>query len=211
VLETAGNYLVRKPTRADILAVFAGLRPLARPKEGSTKTKEISRSHKLIVSDSGLVTLTGGKWTTFRKMGEDTVNYFTQITGQKLEKTSSASQKIHGYTKSMIPGHWSMYGADAKAIQQLSLENPKWSACIHPKYPYTEAEVIWAVREEMAVKIEDVLSRRIRILILDARAAIEAAPKVASLMALELGKNEKWIEKQLADFQNLAQKYLIKQ
>jgi glycerol-3-phosphate dehydrogenase len=211
VLETAGNYMVRKPTRADVLAVFAGLRPLARPKEGSTKTKEISRSHKLIVSDSGLVTLTGGKWTTFRKMGEDTVNYFTQITGQKLEKTSSAALKIHGYTKSMIPGHWFMYGADAKAIQQLSLDNPKWSACIHPQYPYTEAEVIWAVREEMAVKIEDVLSRRIRILILDARAAIEAAPKVASLMALELGKNEKWIEKQLADFQNLAQKYLIKQ
>jgi glycerol-3-phosphate dehydrogenase len=211
VLETAGNYLVRKPTRADVLAVFAGLRPLARPKEGSTKTKEISRSHKLIVSESGLVTLTGGKWTTFRKMGEDTVNYFTQITGQKLEKTSSAALKIHGYTLSMIPGHWSMYGADAKAIQQLKLENPKWSAYIHPKYPYTEAEVIWAVREEMAMKIEDVLSRRIRILILDARAAIEAAPKVVALMALELGKNEKWIEKQLNDFQNLAQKYLIKQ
>lgn len=211
VLETAGGYLTKKPTRSDILAVYAGLRPLARPKEGSTKTKEISRSHKVFISKSGLVTLTGGKWTTFRKMGEDTVNYFTQITGQNLQKSSSASLKLHGYTQSPEKGHWGIYGTDAEAIRLLTLENPNWSATIHPKYPYTEAEVIWAVREEMAVKLEDILSRRIRLLVLDAQAATESAPKVAKLLAIELGKNDQWIEKQLADFQKLAQKYLIKQ
>lgn len=211
VLETAGGYLTKKPTRADVLAVYAGLRPLARPKEGSTKTKEISRSHKVIISKSGLVTLTGGKWTTFRKMGEDTVNYFTQITGQNLQKSTSASLKIHGYTQSPDDGHWAMYGTDAEAIQQLTLKNPNWSTRIHPKYPYTEAEVIWAVREEMAMKLEDVLSRRIRLLVLDAQAAIDIAPQIAKLMANELGKNDDWIEKQVADFQKLTQKYLIKQ
>lgn len=211
ILETAGGYLTKKPTRSDVLAVYAGLRPLARPKEGSTKTKEISRSHKVFISKTGLVTLTGGKWTTFRRMGEDTVNYFTQITGQTPKKSNSAFLKIHGYTQSPKKGHWAMYGTDAEAIQQLTLENPNWSATIHPTYPYTEAEVIWAIREEMAVKLEDILSRRIRLLILDAQAASESAPKVAKLMANELGKNDQWIKKQLADFQKLTQKYLIKQ
>lgn len=98
VLETAAGYLAKVPTRADVKSVFAGLRPLARPKEGSTKTKEISRSHKVILSESGLVTLTGGKWTTFRKMGEDTVEYFTKVTGEKLKESKSLDMKIHGAT-----------------------------------------------------------------------------------------------------------------
>lgn len=210
VLETAGGYLTRKPTRDDVRAVYAGLRPLARPKEGSTKTKEISRSHKVIVSTSGLVTLTGGKWTTFRKMGEDTVAFFTQITGENLEKSKSMDMKIHGFTIDTEKGHWEIYGADARAIQKLAEENPLRSSRIHPDFPNIEAEVIWAVRQEMAVKVEDVLSRRIRILILDAQAAIDSAEKVARIMASELNKDESWIEKELADFRNLAAKYLIK-
>ncbi len=210
VLETAGGYLTKKPTRDDIKAVYAGLRPLARPKEGSTKTKEISRSHKVIVSTSGLVTLTGGKWTTFRKMGEDTVSYFTQITGEKMGKSQSMEMKIHGFTAEKEKGHWEIYGSDAVEIRKLMTENPEWSTLIHPDFPYIEAEVIWAVREEMALKVEDVLSRRIRILILDAQAAIDSAPKVAQLMATELGKDQAWIDKEMIDFQKTAEKYLIK-
>ena len=210
VLETAGGYLTRKPTRDDVRAVYAGLRPLARPKEGSTKTKEISRSHKVIVSTSGLVTLTGGKWTTFRKMGEDTVAYYTQVTGEKLEKSKSMEMKIHGCTLNIEKGHWGIYGGDAPAIRKLAAEKPIWSSRIHPDFPNIEAEVIWAVREEMAVKVEDVLSRRIRILILDARAAVDSAEKVARIMASELNKDQSWIEKELADFRNVAAKYLIK-
>ncbi|WP_296704622.1 glycerol-3-phosphate dehydrogenase/oxidase [Algoriphagus sp.] len=210
VLETAGGYLTRKPTRSDVKAVFAGLRPLARPKEGSTKTKEISRSHKVIVSDSGLVTLTGGKWTTFRKMGEDTVDYFKQITGESPASSNSLDMKIHGFTENLLEGHWKIYGNDAKAIKAIAKEKAEWEEKLHPDFPNIAAEVIWAVRNEMAVKVEDVLSRRIRILILDAQAAIDTAPKVAQLMASELQKDEKWISQELVDFQKTAEKYLIK-
>ncbi|SFT72412.1 glycerol-3-phosphate dehydrogenase [Algoriphagus locisalis] len=210
VLETAAGYLAKVPTRADVKSVFAGLRPLARPKEGSTKTKEISRSHKVILSDSGLVTLTGGKWTTFRKMGEDTVEYFTKVTGEKLKESKSLDMKIHGATNHVPAGHWGIYGFDAKPIQDLTKENKAWEEKLHPEFPNIEAEVIWAVREEMAVKVEDVLARRIRMLFLDAQAAIDTAPTVAKLMATEMGKEVEWIESELADFNRTASKYLIK-
>jgi glycerol-3-phosphate dehydrogenase len=210
VLETAGGYLTRKPTRDDVEAVFAGMRPLARPKEGSSKTKEISRSHKVIVSGSGLVTLTGGKWTTFRKMGEDTVDYFKQITGENPSVSNSLDMKIHGFTDTLHGGHWRLYGSDAAAIKAIAKENPDWAEKLHPDFPNIAAEVIWAVRNEMAVKVEDVLSRRIRILILDAQAALDSAPKVAKLMASELQKNEDWISQELSDFQKTAEKYMIK-
>lgn len=210
VLETASGYLTKKPTREDVKAVFAGLRPLARPKEGSTKTKEISRSHKVIVSASGLVTLTGGKWTTYRKMGEDTVDYFTQITGQTLNPSKSLNQKIHGFTTEIPSGHWGIYGSDAAKIQQLTKENLEWNQPIHPSFPNILAEVIWSCQNEMAVKVEDVLSRRIRMLILDAKAALESAEKVAQLMASVLQKDQAWIESELADFRKTAEKYLIK-
>jgi glycerol-3-phosphate dehydrogenase len=210
VLETASGYLTKKPTREDVKAVFAGLRPLARPKEGSTKTKEISRSHKVIISESGLVTLTGGKWTTFRKMGEDTVNYFTQITGQSLASSKSLDQKIHGFTTQIPLGHWSTYGSDAAKIKQLAAENPEWDQSIHPAFPNILAEVVWSCKNEMAVKVEDVLSRRIRMLILDAQAALDSAEKVAKLMASILQKDQTWIESEVADFNKTAKKYLIK-
>jgi len=210
VLETASGYLTKKPTREDVKAVFAGLRPLARPKEGSTKTKEISRSHKVIVSASGLVTLTGGKWTTFRKMGEDTVNYFTKITGQSIASSKSLDQKIHGFTTKIPAGHFAIYGSDASKIQQLAKENPDWNQPIHSSFPNILAEVVWSCQNEMAVKVEDVLSRRIRMLILDAKAALESAEKVAQLMASVLQKDQAWIESEVADFRKTAEKYLIK-
>lgn len=210
VLETASGYLTKKPTREDVKAVFAGLRPLARPKEGSTKTKEISRSHKVIVSASGLVTLTGGKWTTYRKMGEDTVNYFTKITGQSIASSKSLDQKIHGFTTKIPAGHFAIYGSDASKIQQLAKENPDWNQPIHSSFPNILAEVVWSCQNEMAVKLEDVLSRRIRMLILDAKAALESAEKVAQLMASVLQKDQAWIESEVANFRKTAEKYLIK-
>lgn len=210
VLDTAAGYLAKTPTRADVKSVYAGLRPLARPKEGSTKTKEISRSHKVILSESGLVTLTGGKWTTFRKMGEDTVAYFTKVTGEKLKESKSLDMKIHGATSDIPVGHWGVYGFDAKPIQELLNENKAWEAKLHPDFPNIEAEVIWAVRVEMAMKVEDVLARRIRMLFLDAQAAIDTAPKVAKLMAQEMKKDEEWIASELTDFNKIASKYLIK-
>ncbi|SHM54393.1 glycerol-3-phosphate dehydrogenase [Cyclobacterium lianum] len=211
ILETAGNYLASAPTRADVLSVFAGLRPLAAPKEGSTKTKEISRSHKVIISDSKLITITGGKWTTFRKMGEDTVDAHFKIHGIPKIPSKSAEKKLHGYTISQENGHLRWYGSDAARIRALQQQNPDWAHPLLEPYPYTGAEVVWAVREEMAQKIEDFLSRRSRVLLLDAKAAMHMAPKVAALMAEELSKDEDWIRKELEDFYKLAKKYLIHQ
>lgn len=208
VLETAGTYLTRKPTRTDVQAVFAGLRPLARPVEGSTKTKEISRSHKVIVSPSGLVSLIGGKWTTFRKMGEDTVAYFTRITGQPLPKSTSISQKIHGWTASIPAGHWGIYGSDTEKIKALTNQNPHWQERIHPQFPNILAEVVWACEQEMALTVEDVLSRRIRMLILDPEAALASAEIVARTMAGVLHKEEEWITSELLNFRKIAVKYL---
>ncbi|WP_200975726.1 glycerol-3-phosphate dehydrogenase/oxidase [Echinicola sp. 20G] len=210
ILNTAGLYLTKKPSRKDILAVYAGLRPLAAPKEGKVKTKEISRNHKIIVADSGLVTLTGGKWTTFRKMGEDTVNYFHRITGEELRVSKSWEVKIHGYGEVILEGHWKKYGNEAVKILQMIKDNPAYAKLLHADYPYTAGEVVWAVREEMAMKVEDVLSRRIRMLILDTKTALEMAPLVAKLMAEELKEDDVWINKELVDFENIAKKYLIK-
>ncbi len=209
VLNTAGNYLTRKPSRADVLAAYAGLRPLAAPKEGSTKTKEISRSHKVMVSESHLITLTGGKWTTFRKMGEDTVDAYYKTKGLKPAPSQSAQIKVHGYSHDLREGYLRVYGGDADKILTLQKEHPSLANKLHPDYPYSEAEVVWAVREEMALKIEDVLSRRIRMLVLDARAAKQMAPRVARIMAEEMGKDQEWISRELEDFDKLAKKYII--
>ena len=209
VLETAGTYLTRKPTRTDVQAVFAGLRPLARPEEGSTKTKEISRSHKIILSKSGLVSLIGGKWTTYRKMGEDTVAYFTRITGQVLPKSKTSTQRIHGWTATMPAGHWGIYGSDAEKIKALANRNPNWQERIHPQFTNILAEVVWACEQEMALTVEDVLSRRIRMLILDPEAALASAETVARTMAGVLHKEEEWITAELLNFRKIAAKYLI--
>ncbi|WP_209332352.1 glycerol-3-phosphate dehydrogenase/oxidase [Lunatimonas salinarum] len=209
ILDTARQYLKNPPTRADVLSVFAGLRPLAAPKEGSMKTKEISRSHKIIVSDSGLITLTGGKWTTFRKMGEDTVEAVGKVIRVKLKASKSMDVRLHGYSESLESGHWRSYGSAGARLRKMVEGDPSLSKCLHERYPYTEAEVVWAVREEMAMKVEDVLSRRMRVLILDAKAAIAMAPRVAELMAAELGKDVDWITAQLEDFNKLANKYVI--
>ncbi|GAB3663777.1 glycerol-3-phosphate dehydrogenase/oxidase [Echinicola sediminis] len=210
ILETAGLYLAKRPHKKDVLAVYAGLRPLAAPKAGSVKTKEISRNHKVIISKSGLVTLTGGKWTTFRKMGEDTVDWFTTITGESIVKSRSWEVKLHGDGEVVLEGHWRRYGSEVVALLEMIKANPSYAKLLHPAYPYTVGEVIWAVREEMALKLEDVLSRRMRILILDAKTALEMAPKVVKIMAQEMGKTEAWEEEELADFTKVAKKYLIK-
>ena len=209
ILETASNYLVKPPKRSDVLSVFAGLRPLAAPKEGSTKTKEISRSHKVIVSKSKLITITGGKWTTFRKMGEDTVDAHFKNNNLTAIESTSASKHLHGYSLKEVDGHMKLYGSDASFILDLQKQNPEWAERIHEDYPYTGAEVVWAVREEMAQKIEDFLSRRCRILLLDAKASMQMAPKVAAIMAKELGNDDEWITEELEEFYKLARKYLI--
>lgn len=211
ILQTAGQYLERKPTRKDVLSVFAGLRPLAAPLKNASSTKEISRSHKLLVAKSGLITITGGKWTTYRKMAEDTIDKAIAVAGLPRRSCVTANLQIHGAInkKNNIFGSLSIYGADAEEINLLIADNPEFGVKLHKEYPYMYAEVVWAVRHEMARTVEDVLARRLRVLFLNAKAAIEMAPQVAALMAAELGTDEEWQQKQVDVFTALANNYLL--
>ena len=209
VLRNVSKYLTRVPERRDIRSLFAGLRPLAAPEEGNAKTKEISRGHKILVSASGLVTITGGKWTTYRRMAEDTVDKVIETTKLQPQKSGTRNLPVHS---SMQTTDWAdhlyVYGTDKAAVLALIRENHTWGDRLHHRLDYIAAEVIWAVRHEMARNIEDVLARRLRALFLDARAAIDIAPKVACLMAKELGMDKNWEESQVIDFIHLAEGYL---
>ena len=212
ILQTSAAYLTCPPQRKDVLCAFAGLRPLAAPqrKVDEKKTKEISRSHKLISSDSGLITITGGKWTTYRKMAEVTVDLGIKICGLPRRKCVTKKMKIHGYKKVIdYSNRRYVYGSDSDRLNALQNGNPKYRENLHPDFNFIAAEVVWSIREEMAVTVEDVLARRIRALFLDARAAIEMAPKVARIMAQELEKDEVWEKTQTAAFTAMAKGYIL--
>lgn len=208
VLETLGKYLDKKPAEKDVLSVFAGLRPLVMPSK-EKGTKKISRDHKLFTSSSGLITITGGKWTTYRKMAEDTIDEAVNIGNLKKMPCVTQGLKIHGYKKPKNAFHYlDVYGSDARLIQALASNEIYLSEKLHPAFPNIKAEVVWAVKNEMAMTIEDVLARRLRVLFINAKAAIEMAPEVARLMALELNYDEAWQEAQINSFTKLAQNYL---
>lgn len=213
ILNTAGQYLTKKPTREDVLSVFAGLRPLAAPEKEGKSTKEVSRSHKVITDDSGLVTITGGKWTTYREMAEDTVDAALKAHPQMPYKDCvTVNLSIHGNIPSSqvnMKDHLYIYGADIPAIKTLMETNPDFAEKLHKDYPYTVAEVVWGVRHEMAKSVEDILARRVRLLFLDARAAMDSASKVAHIMATELGKDEQWEKEQVEAFLKVAKNYLL--
>ncbi|MGB2526608.1 FAD-dependent oxidoreductase [Flagellimonas sp. SN16] len=210
ILDTLKDYLEIAPKEKDVLSVFVGLRPLVLPENKEVGTKEISRDHKLKVTASKLITITGGKWTTYRKMAEDTVDQAIEVGSLSAGPCQTQTLKIHGYTTGKIAdGSLEFYGADAIGIAQLKRDHPDWNHPLHPKFSFTAAEVIWAVRNEMARTVDDILARRLRILFLNARAAIELAPKVAEIMAGEIGKDQEWINTQIEDFHNIAKNYLV--
>jgi glycerol-3-phosphate dehydrogenase len=210
ILETAAGYLEGKPGRADVLSVFAGLRPLAAPKQGEQKTKEISRSHKIIVSPSQLFTILGGKWTTYRKMGEDMVDRIEKDLHWQRRKSKTALLHIHGYAEQV---NWNdpfyFYGSDATQLRQRI--NGTANEWISESLKIHRMQVKWAVEHEMARTVEDVLSRRTRALLLNARESIRICPEVARLMAEALGKDEEWVKNEVAGYNELARHYILKQ
>jgi glycerol-3-phosphate dehydrogenase len=212
VLETAQRFLEKKPTRADVLSVFAGLRPLAAPEKEGKSTKEVSRSHKIIVSETGLITITGGKWTTYRKIAEDIIDKAITVRNLPKRECKTENISIHGNIKTSIvdrENHLYIYGTDIPKILELQNQEPKLKQKLHQDYDYTLAEVVWAIRYEMARTIDDVLSRRVRLLFLDARAAITVSEKVAQLLAEELGYDENWAKDQAVQFKKLANGFLL--
>ena len=212
VLESAQKYLTKKPGRSDVLSVFAGLRPLAAPKKDGKSTKEISRSHKIIVSKTGLITITGGKWTTYRKMAEDLIDKAIAVHHLQKKECKTKNIAIHGnkITNAIDrENHLYIYGTDIPKIIELQNKEPELREKLHPDYNYTMAEVAWAIRHEMARTVDDVLARRVRLLFLDASAAVASCEKVAQLLATELGHDETWTQNQIIAFKEVANGFLL--
>jgi glycerol-3-phosphate dehydrogenase len=209
ILETAGKYLIKVPGRKDVLCVFAGLRPLASDPSNPHSTKEISRRHKIIVSRSGLITITGGKWTTYRRMASETLE--RAISEKFLLKRECVTENLvlDDFNGSYLFPHMKVYGRSSVDIEKLIAGNKNLLRKIHHEFSYTAAEVIWICRNEMAVNVEDILARRTRALFLNARASAEAAPQVARIMAEEFGFDEKWQKEQVFSFNKLAENYIL--
>ena len=210
VLETAGRYLSHKPTREDILSVFVGIRPLVRVGGASEgKTSTISRDYTIHVDHSALLTIAGGKWTTYRHMAEDCVDHAVMLGSLEDRPCVTATQHIHGYHEHAEElGALSGYGSDAEAIRQLAQETPELGRALHPDLPYIAAEIVWGARHEMSRTLDDALSRRTRALLLNARAAVDVAPAVALLLATELRKDARWVEAQVRSFRAIAALYI---
>ncbi len=206
LLAHAARYFTPAPAVSDILSVFAGLRPLVKADQ---TTARLPRDHALLVSSSGLVSISGGKWTTYRKMGEDTVNTAERVAKLPPRPSRTATLPLHGAgAATNATAADSCYGIDAPAMADLLRVHPEWDRPLHPRMAVRPLEIIWAARHEMARTVEDVLSRRTRMLILDARASMEIAPHVAALLARELGRDEQWAREQVTAFCGLARGYL---
>jgi glycerol-3-phosphate dehydrogenase len=202
VLHHISKYLTKDPGYADIQSMFAGLRPLVK---GNTKhTAALSREHHITISDSELITITGGKWTTYRKMAEDVLDIAVIKAG--LEANECKTKELAIQTDFNSPLYY--YGSDQEFILQMIKTGEAAAGFIHPALPFVKAEIIWAVQQEMCMTVEDFLSRRTRALLLDAKSAIESAPLVARIMAKEMQKDENWMEDQLASFNSIAKNYL---
>lgn len=193
----------------DIQSVFVGLRPLAKSGD-KKKTAVMPRDHHIAVLPSGLIHVTGGKWTTYRSMAEHAIDKAVEHAGLNKSACKTKELKIHGYTENKEVSHLCIYGSDAVIIKRIMEEDASLSGKIHPQYPYIKAEVKWAVQNEMALTVEDILARRIRLLFLDASAAMEAAPVVADMIAKEMNKNEQWAKEQVNTFKSLATGYFLK-
>lgn len=208
LLTHARRYLIKDPQATDVLSVFVGLRPLVKH-AGTAATKSLSRDHTLVVSSAGLVTITGGKWTTYRKMAQDTISRAAEVGG--LPKRSCVTETLHlrGWTDEPAEEPFAVYGSDAPALKALLAEQAGWDQPLHPRLPYRAGEVVWAARHELARTVEDVLARRTRALFLDARASQEAAETVAALLAGELGYDAAWQAEQARAYGALADGYLL--
>jgi glycerol-3-phosphate dehydrogenase len=210
VLETAGRYLSHKPTRDDILSVYVGIRPLVKASGAADgKTSNISRDYTIHIDHTGLLTIVGGKWTTYRHMAEDCVDHATTLGMLEEKPCVTASTHIHGYHERPEElGSLGTYGSDAAAILEIAKQNPELANPLHPDLPYIGAEIVWAARHEMSRTLDDALSRRTRALLLNARATVAIAPKVASLLAAELGKDAAWEASQVKAFREMASQYI---
>lgn len=207
ILEVLSEYCNKPVSRHDIKAIFSGQRPLVKS-ANNKNTAKISRKHEIFETDNGLITMAGGKWTIYRRMGQDTINYLEKT--RNLFKTQSRSHQLRlfGYTNDLAPYPLGVYGSAREQIIKIQQEKNNFEK-LHPELPYFQAEVIYHVRHEQAKTLEDVLARRTRALFLNSKAAIASAATVANLMATELGYDHLWQQQQLKQFMNESKKYSL--
>jgi glycerol-3-phosphate dehydrogenase len=210
MLETASLYLAKKPTKADILSAWAGIRPLVKMGDGKN-TAALSRDHTVHIDQCGLLSIAGGKWTTYRNMAQDAVNQAATLGDLPEKECVTKNLNIHGYTPNAAQfGPLSFYGTDAPEIRKLIDADPTLGVKLDPELPYVAAEIVWAAREEMARTLEDALARRTRALFLNAKAALRMAPKAAALLAQELSHDKGWQLDQIEKFNAVAQGFVVK-
>jgi len=208
ILQTAGKYLVKPPGREDILCIFAGLRPLAANPDNPGSTKEVSRRHKITLSTTGLLTIIGGKWTTYRRMAEETIDKAIKAGFLKEAKCITSNLMLVSPVSNDISDRLHIYGDHSFDIEKIISENPGLGFPLDSRLPYTKAEILWICRNEMPVKLEDILARRTRSLFLNAHVSAEIAPEVAGLMALEFGYDRAWEEEQVENYLELVKSYM---
>jgi glycerol-3-phosphate dehydrogenase len=209
VLGALNDAITDTVTREDVTAVWSGLRPLVRPvQQQSAKTSDLSRKHRVEIAPSGLVTIIGGKLTTYRKMAEHTVDAVLDQLGKKAA-CRTKRLPLHGAVgfdpdAPIDEDLKERFGSDAAAICELMAGDPTLARPLIDGLPYRAAEAIYAVRDEMAMTLEDVLSRRTRALLLDRRATRNGARRVAELIAPELGWDPTRIDAEVAVFNDLC-------
>jgi len=202
ILNTLSKYLIKTPKRDDVLSVFCGLRPLAKPRGNQVKTKEISRRHKIIL-DNNLISIVGGKWTTYRKMAEDVIDTVVDKFNFPNRRSNTETLEIHGNisnSEEHLKNHLYIYGSDLPKLDAFQNQQIDFKKKIHPDYNFTIGQIYWSIQNEMSRTVEDILARRIRLLFLDARAAIKVAPEVAKILGKQLDKDEEWVNNQIKRF-----------
>jgi glycerol-3-phosphate dehydrogenase len=208
ILKTAGRYLARAPSKSDVLSIYAGLRPLAADPDNPKSTKEVSRRHKISVSKSGLLSIVGGKWTSYRRMAEETLDKGIKMGFLERRKCITKNLRLISNEAALRPDRLKIYGDNSYEIEKLIQEKPSLGEPLHRSLPYTGAEIIWICRNEMPLTLEDMLARRTRALFLDTKASIEIAPDVAAIMANEMGLSSNWEQEQIKTYNQLALNYL---
>jgi glycerol-3-phosphate dehydrogenase len=208
ILNTAGRYLIRAPQREDILCIFAGLRPLAANPDNPASTKEVSRRHKITLSPSGLLSVFGGKWTTYRRMAEETIDKAIKTGFLEKRRCITTNLKLTKLSPGNSSARLHIYGEGAEDILRMIKDNPELGLPLDPRLPYTKAELIWICRNEMPLNLEDLLARRTRALFLNAKASLAIAEEAAALMAKELEYSMIWQTEQVESYNQLVRNYI---
>jgi len=208
ILRTAGKYLEKQPSREDVLCIFAGLRPLAANPDNPSATKEVSRRHKITLSQSGLLSIIGGKWTSYRRMAEETIDRAIKAGVLEKRKCITKEYRLCSHDPDLHTERLQIYGNKAVEIEKMICEQPVLGKKLNPLLPYTRAEIVWICRNEMPRTIEDMLARRTRSMFLDVKTSLAIAPAVAEIMAEEFRYDTTWKEQQLKEYNKLIINYL---